>query len=127
MTQTFNKIISGDHQYKIGVYFGIAIVLVSLANNVKIWILEINSPFDWLFVFLIGITIFFFFMGIGMNTEENIFINEKLLENGIVNRQKSSYSTTHLRHFNILSKSCFWFFGIFLFLSFIRLGFIIWK
>ena len=127
MTKTFDKIISANHQYKIGLYFGIAIVLISLANNLRIGFIEINSPFDWLLVFLVGMTIFFFFMGIALNTEENVNINETPDGNGNVNRHRFEQFKTYLDRFNILSKTCFWFSGISAFLFTIRIGFIIWR
>lgn len=127
MKKTLERIISANHQYKVGLYLGIAIVLISLANNFKIGFFEINSPFDWLLVFLAGLSIFFFFMGIGLNTEENTYVDEKPNEKGEINRNTQTFFNTPLRHFNILSKTCFWASGISIFLFLFRLGFIIWK
>ncbi len=127
MSKTLDKIISANHQFKIGLYFGIALVLIALANNFKIGFIEINSPFNWLFVFLFGMGVFFFFMGIALNTEENCYIKEEPNGKGGINRNTQTFFNTHLHKFNILSKACFWFSGISFLLSIIKLGFIIWK
>lgn len=120
MSDTFDKIISADHPYKIGMYFGVAISLLSLANNIKIWGIEINSPFDWLFVFLIGLSIFFFFMGISLNTEERVNEVEVPSANGTFTKKIHTEFIMYFRRFNILSISCFWISGIIVLFVLIR-------
>jgi len=123
----FNKIVSGGQNYKIGIYFGVALVLTSVGSQIKNSFFEIGPTFDWLFVLLLGISIFFFFMGIALNTNVKTDVRESPDGKGGINRHTFEDHNTYLINFNILSKSSFWIAGISAFLSFIRLGFIIWK
>ena len=123
----FDKIISGGFHYKIGMYLGIALILLSIGSQVKSSLFEISSTFDWLFLFLVGLFIFFFFMGIALNTDTKINIKEFPDGKGGITRETFEEHITPLGKFTILSQASFWFAGVITFLFLIRLSFIIWK
>lgn len=127
MNKTFDTIVKENQQFKIGIYFGIALTLISLTARLKTILFEFQTPYDWLFVFLVGLFIFFLFMGIAFNTEINTKINEYPNETGGISRDKFEESRIYLKGFNKLSKTCFCLAGVFGFFSLIRLCFIIWK
>jgi len=120
MKETIKWIGSGRTPYQIGIYLGIALIIISLLGSTTCpWF---QPLFDWMLVLFIGIGIFFFFMGIRLNTEEdtNIETDTNLNKNERNKRTFSSFKI-YLTQFNILSKSCFVISGIFGFLIGCRL------
>lgn len=100
MKETMKWIGSGTTHYEIGLFMGIAITIISLLGSAKYpWF---QAQFDWMLVLFVGLGIFFFFMGIRLNTEENtnIDIND-------TNRKTFVSHQTFLDRFNILSRASF--------------------
>jgi len=96
---------SGTIHYQIGIYMGIAITIISLLGSANYpWF---QSTFDWMFVFFIGLVIFFFFMAISLNSVENTNVKIDDLPEGRRNKNTFTLYETYLDRFNILSKSCF--------------------
>ena len=115
MQKTIEWVGSGNAPYEFGLYLGIALTLLSLGSTLKTPIFEFQR-FDWLFVFLTGISVFFFFMAIRLNTEIRTNINrngktEKTFQESII----------YFDRFNVLSKSCFFISAFMLITALIRL------
>lgn len=99
---------SGMTHYRIGVYLGIAITVISLLGSARYPFFQ--PLFDWMIVFFIGIAIFFFFMAIWFNTEENTNVSTD--ENASDGKRREKTVTSFLIDLdrfksNPLSKSCF--------------------
>lgn len=111
---------SKDNFWNKGMNLGIAIVVISLLAPVKNpWF---TFTFDWMIVFFSGLSIFFFFMAIRLNTEinENIDINGPN-KDGVTNKRTFTNYQTYLNKFNILSKSSFVISGSLVFIVTMRL------
>ena len=110
---------SGTIHYQIGIYMGIAITIISLLGSANYpWF---QTTFDWMLVFFVGLAVFFFFMAISLNTEENTNIKIDDLSEGRRNKNTFTFYQTFLDRFNILSKSCFTISVIFGILAIFRL------
>ncbi|GEM_PF-4590186 len=107
---------SGKYFYHVGIYFGIALTIISL------WVAD-NFHFDWMLVFFVGLAIFFFFMGIQMNTDEFVIKKEEVIDpnTGLKNQNTTSSYQTYLDHFNVLSRAGFCIAGAFAFLASLRM------
>lgn len=108
-----NTIESKENIWDRGMVLGIALIIISLLAksklNLDVWGFSFTyeNYFDWLFILFLGISIFFFFMGIRLNTDvdEKRKVND--LPNGKQNVDRHLFYQTYLDKFNILSKTSF--------------------
>ena len=97
---------SKDGFFHKGMNLGIAMIIISLLAPIKNpWV---QFPFDWILVFFSGLSIFFFFMAIRLNTDvtTNVNINNDHQTN-MSHKTKFVNYETHLNNFNKLSKASF--------------------
>jgi len=123
MNKIMEFIGSDDSYWGVGIKLGIALIIISLLPSIKLPFFEPN--WDWWVVFFIGLSIFFFFMGIRLNTEINTIINQDTDNEGKIKKETKTYYQTYLRKFNKLSQTAFTIsviFGIFLLIRLIYLS-----
>lgn len=113
MENLIKTITSKEIFYDKGLTLGVALIIISLLGISEISLtsqlfnLVYKNSFDWLLILFLGIAIFFFFMGIRLNTSVNTRINNTPVNEKTQNKETFTVYETNLSRFNILSKSCF--------------------
>lgn len=131
MKSIINTIVSKEDYWDKGMTLGIVLIILSILAksnlSLTIWSFSVayENSFDWLLVLFLGISIFFFFMGIRLNTEINENRNIDNLPDGKMHTNRQIFYKTYLDRFNILSKSSFTISCLFTILLGIKLLFLV--
>jgi len=121
---------SNDYINKAGLRFSATLIILSLAFLVEIKISNFEiylRSFDWLFVFLIGLALFFFFLALTFNTRTTISENKKPNLDGTITTSTTADYIMPLDYWNGLSKKMFFISVLCVIIAVIRLVFIIRK
>ena len=111
MVNYFKNIGNAENHIKAGIYFSVGLTAASLAVPIIEAIagkFDITiTLFDWLLVFLFGLSFFFFFIGVWFNA--NITVETKQEGDKTITRTNTYLP---LARWNPLSIGCFWIAGI---------------
>lgn len=123
---SLEKIYTADKNFRFGQYFSIFLVASSLSipliEAVFQYFRLTITLFDWLVVFLYGLSLFFFFTAIEFNSE----VQEKVVTEGDTST-KTVQTQTYTHMWTPLSQSCFWISGIIAILAISKTISLMWR
>lgn len=131
MSDHFKGVGQAENQIKAGIYFSVGLTATSLAVpiiegvasgfNIRI------TLFDWLTVFLFGLSFFFIFIGVWFNTDTYVNMKDEVVNDKIMKKTSTRSYCTPLFKWNPLSRACFWISAIIGLAALVRTAIIIFR